>query len=101
MFKWTFLERENIVESKTGLHLSLRGLDIKIMAVKDWLSHPLSLPCCLLAQAASHNTGRGPLLSHRIKQHEGSTHSLAKEENFVYIHFYLQANKECNIMIDW
>ena len=36
MFKWTFLERENIVESRTGLHLSLAGLDVEIMANKDW-----------------------------------------------------------------
>ena len=36
MFKWTFLERENIVEFKTGLHLSLHGLDEEIMAIKDW-----------------------------------------------------------------
>ena len=36
MFKYTFLERENIVESRTGLHLSLRGLDVQIMAIKDW-----------------------------------------------------------------
>ena len=36
MFKWTFLERESIVESRTGLHLSLRGLDVQIMAIKDW-----------------------------------------------------------------
>ena len=35
MFKWTFLERENIVESRTGLHLSLPSLDIEIMAIKD------------------------------------------------------------------
>ena len=73
MFKWTYLERENIVESRTGLHLFLRGLDVEIMAIKGWWSHPSSLQCCLLAQAASHNTGREPLLSHRIKQHEGSS----------------------------
>ena len=36
MFKWTFLERENIAESKTGLYLSLHGLDVEIMAIKDW-----------------------------------------------------------------
>ena len=36
MFKQIFLERENIVECKTGLHLSLRGLDTEIMAIKDW-----------------------------------------------------------------
>ena len=36
MFKWTFLEGENIVDSKTGLHLSLHGLDVEIMAIKDW-----------------------------------------------------------------
>ena len=36
MFKWTFLERENIVESRSGLHLSLPGLDVEIMAIKDW-----------------------------------------------------------------
>ena len=101
MFKWVFLERENIVDSRTDLHLSLPGLDPEIMAIKDWLSQPLSLPCCLLAQAASHYTGREPLLSHRIKQHEGSTHSFVKEENFLYNYFYLQANKECNIMNDW
>ena len=34
MFKWTFLERENIVESRTVLHLSLRGLDSEILAIK-------------------------------------------------------------------
>ena len=33
---WTFLERENIVESRTGLHLSLPGLDVEIMEIKDW-----------------------------------------------------------------
>ena len=38
MFKWTFLERENIVESRTGLHLSLHGLDVEIMTIKDWWS---------------------------------------------------------------
>ena len=38
MFKWTFLEGENIVESRTGLHLSLPGLDAEIMAIKDWWS---------------------------------------------------------------
>ena len=38
MFKCTFLERENIVESRTDLHLSLRGLDVQIMAIKDWWS---------------------------------------------------------------
>ena len=38
MFKWTFLEGENIVEFKTGLHLSLRGLDAEIMSIKDWSS---------------------------------------------------------------
>ena len=95
-----FLERENIVESKTGLHVSLRGLDVEIMAIKDWWTHPSSLYCCLSTQAASHNTGREPLLSHRIKQHEGSTHSFAKEENFLCNNFYLQANNECNIMND-
>ena len=26
--------------------------------------HPSSIPCCLLAQAASHNTGKEPLLFH-------------------------------------
>ena len=36
MFKWTFLERENIVKSKTGLHLSLHGLEEEIMAITDW-----------------------------------------------------------------
>ena len=36
MFKYIFLEREVIIESKTGLHLSLRGLDVEIMAIKDW-----------------------------------------------------------------
>ena len=35
MFKWTFLERKNIVESRTGLLLSLHGLDIEIL-IKDW-----------------------------------------------------------------
>ena len=35
MFKWTFLERENNVESTTGLHLSLSSLDAEIMAIKD------------------------------------------------------------------
>ena len=34
MFKWTFRERENIVESRPGLHLSLHGLDVEIMAIK-------------------------------------------------------------------
>ena len=38
MFKWTFLERENIVGSRTGLHLSLPGLDAEIIAIKDWRS---------------------------------------------------------------
>ena len=38
MFKWTFLEIENIVEPRTGLHLSLRGLDVEIIAIKYWWS---------------------------------------------------------------
>ena len=36
MFKWTLLERENIVESKSGLRLSLYDLDVEIMVIKDW-----------------------------------------------------------------
>ena len=43
MFLCTFLERENIVESRTGLHLSLRGLDAEIIAIKDWWS---PYTCC-------------------------------------------------------
>ena len=35
MFQCTFIEREHIVETRTGLHLSLRGLDEEIMAIKD------------------------------------------------------------------
>jgi len=38
MFKCTFLERENIVESRSSIHLSLRGLDVQKMAIKDWWS---------------------------------------------------------------
>ena len=34
MFQCTFLERENIIKSRTGLHLSLHGLDVKIMVIK-------------------------------------------------------------------
>ena len=48
MFKWTFLERENIVESKTGLHLSLRGLDDEIMAIKvpvKQIERAIRFPC--------------------------------------------------------
>ena len=68
MFKWTFLERENIIEFKTGLHLSLHGLDVQIMAIT-----PLVSPMLAPRQAASHNTGREPLLFHGIKQHEGKS----------------------------
>ena len=48
MFKEIFLERENIVESKTGLHLSLRGLDVEIMAIKGLVKQieiAIRFPC--------------------------------------------------------
>ena len=31
MFKWTFREGENIVDSKSGVHLSIHGLDAEII----------------------------------------------------------------------
>ena len=61
MFKWTFLERENIVESKTGLHLSLRGLDVQIMAIKvpvKQMERAIRFPCFSLANNKSEIHGK-------------------------------------------
>ena len=61
MFKWTYLEWENIAESKTGLHLSLRGLDVEIIAFKvpaKQIEIAIRFPCFLLVNNVSEIHGK-------------------------------------------
>ena len=61
MFQCTFLERENIVESRSGLHLSLRGPDSEIMAIKvpvKQIERAIRFSCFSLANNKSEIHGK-------------------------------------------
>ena len=80
-FRWFYTLLTNQKEGKTdgSFYLFFRNMSCEqnllyTMSPAGCLaSHPLSLPCCLLAQAASQYTGREPLLFHGFKKHEGSS----------------------------